>query len=615
MAAETSPDPAPSLDFGGRAPDPFDPLIEGWRHGRIERRAIEGDELGRTLRTDGGAPFELRVYRATLEGRAIGVEVEIPLAGAAPVYGSGESFLSLDLRGHRRVVLDRETHGASGVDIAYLNVPFFWSTGWGMLLDTGAPVLADLGASDRARARLLVLASKVDVVFFAGTPASIIARYTARTGRVGDWPDWAFGTWMSRASYLSAGELHGVVDECEAADCPIDVVHVDAWTTGNVFRELTCNWTVDRARFPEGWTDALRARGVRTSVWLNPYVLAGSPLGEALRRDGMLVVDRAGDPVATPDRLDRHLIDFTNPAAVAWWQRAVRRLLDEERPDALKLDFGEEVPPDARFHDGRCGTELRNGYAALYHRATAAAIPPDRAPMPFFCRSGSVGSQRLPCHWVGDTPSTWEGLGGALTACLSLSLTGFALVSHDAGGFYTSKRQALVPTTLLDGGEAEFSADVDPELYGRWAQWAALTPVTRFHGVGRREPTAYPEPWRSAAIAALRLRRRLLPVLRAALDEARATGLPLMRPMPLVAPDDTDARAAVAQYLLGADVLVAPVLAPGGGARVWCPDDDAWIPLLGAAPLAGKGWHDVVVAPHEFPVWARRGSTAARLQE
>lgn len=225
------------------------------------------------------------------------------------------------------------------------------------------------------------------------------------------------------------------------------------------------------------------------------------------------------------------------------------------------------------------GADLARAVRVVRHASLALtaseALLDDRAPMPFFCRSGSVGSQRTPCHWVGDTPSTWDGLRGALTACLSLSLSGFALASHDAGGFYTSKRQALIPATLLDGGEAEFVADVDPELYGRWAQWAALSPVARFHGLGRREPTAYPEPWRSAAIEALRPRRRLLPFLRAALDDARATGMPVMRPPILTHPEDADARLASAtQYTLGPDVLVAP---------------------------------------REFPVWARRGSMAAKV--
>lgn len=253
------------------------------------------------------------------------------------------------------------------------------------------------------------------------------------------------------------------------------------------------------------------------------------------------------------------------------------------------------------FHDGSTGVSLRNGYAHLYQQATAAAIPSELRPMPFFCRSGSLGSQAFPCHWVGDTPATWQDMAGALRATLSLSLSGFPLVAHDAGGFH-SPGTGWIPAALLDGEPAAFTAEVDPELYGRWGQWAAFSPVTRFHGLGLREPTAYPPPWSTAVIRALQTRRRLLPLLRSALTTARASGLPIMRPPELthpgvVAPD---------QYLLGDHVLVAPLLEPGGRRRVWFPPG-SWTSLLGSPVSAGHtGWQDVSCDPLSFPTYIRQ---------
>ena len=100
-------------------------------------------------------------------------------------------------------------------------------------------------------------------------------------------PDWAMGVWMSRCSYLSEREINSVVDELRDADCPVDVVHVDAWMEGDVLTELTCNWRVDRARFPEGWARRLLERGVGTSLWHNPYVLADSELARELDARGI----------------------------------------------------------------------------------------------------------------------------------------------------------------------------------------------------------------------------------------------------------------------------------------------------------------------------------------
>jgi alpha-D-xyloside xylohydrolase len=198
----------------------------------------------------------------------------------------------------------------------------------------------------------------------------------------------------------------------------------------------------------------------------------------------------------------------------------------------------------------------------------------------------------------------------ALRGCLSLSLSGLCLVTHDAGGFHTP-RSIEIPERILDGKAARYTADVDPELFGRWAQWAAFSPVTRFHGTGRREPTAYPEPWRSAAIAALRRRKDILPLLRAALTEAQRTGMPLMRPTALTHPHDPAARRCWYQYQLGSDLIVAPVLAPGGKTTVWLPDAE-WEPILGAPPLRSPGLHDITVPPNAFPVYARPGVVPKR---
>ena len=521
------------------------------------------------------------------------------------MFGGGECHDTLDLRGTRRTLVNRETEGMAYPGAVYLTVPFFWSTaGWGLLLHTGAPVEADIGATDPSVARFSAAVPDVRHALCRGDPAALLRQYADLTGHVGAWPAWAFGTWMSRASYMSAAEVHQVLDELERADCPADVVHVDAWLAGNVFRDFTCSWQADRDRFPAGWADTVRARGVRVSLWLNPFVLAGTPLERELARHRLLLLGPDGAPAGTSDRPNRHIIDFTNPAAVEWWGGQVRALLTTERPDAVKLDFGEEIPLDARCHDGRSGLEIRNEYALLYQRATARAVPLGHTVVPFFCRSGTAGSQTTPCHWVGDTPSSWEGMAQALRACLSLSLSGFPLVSHDAGGFYMPGAMEI-PARILDGEAVAFSADVDPELYGRWGQWAAFSPVTRFHGAGRREPTGYPEPWRGAVIAALRKRRDIVPLLQRALAEAQVSGIPLMLPTALTHPHNAEARQAWHQYQLGPELLVAPILGPGGRTAIWLPDGD-WEPILGAPRLSGAGLHEITLPPEAFPVYVRK---------
>lgn len=532
----------------------------------------------------------------------IGWAVTVPLAPDAEVYGGGESFQGPRLRGRTRLCRNAETHGILGRDVAYLNVPFFWSdAGWGIYLHSPGETAADLGATHTDIAAFLVPTNEIDVFVYTGTPEEILCQHLSVTGSSPVPPDWTFGVWMSRCSYVSATHVENVVAELREADCPVDVIHVDAWVSGNVIEELSCNWTIDRERFPLGWTKSLADKGVRTSLWLNPYVTAGTDTAEQLASQGFLVRTDCGPRATTPDLPSRNLIDFTNPGAVSWWQERVAELLDEGAT-AIKADFGEEVPPDARFADGRSGVELRNEYALLYQQAIHAVLPADTV---MFCRSGTAGGQRNPVHWVGDTPATWAGLASALRASLSMSLSGFSYVGHDIGGFWTPiadpvMRALFADLDTYDGSTDLLPADVEPELFARWAQWGALSPVMRFHGTGRREPTAYPEPWRSVAIEACRLRDRLRPYLR----EVAADGLPMMRPMALAYPTLREGRDADLQYLLGNDILVAPLLEPGGRRTFWVPPG-RWRPLLGGEQVEGPGWTTVTMAATEFPAYQR----------
>lgn len=537
------------------------------------------------------------------EGWTIHVAVP-PLSG---IYGGGESAQAVNLYGRQRNCTNTNGHGAVSADISYINVPFFWSdAGWGLFACTGGPLLADLGHSDANVATFRQYDSSLDLFLFTGSPRDLIQKYLNLTGYPAPMPEWALGVWTSRASYFSAQEVESVLDEYEAHGCPVDVVNVDAWQTGNLFAEQSCNWEIDRQLWPIGWTDSVRKRNAHVCAWINPYVRPDSRAGGEVVEKKLGLTLPNGAPAWTDEPPNRFVIDFTSAETVAWWLRTVSGLVNELGVSALKVDFGEAIPFDGLCADGRAGWQVRNEYSFRYqsatHRALREAVGID--PVALFSRSGTAGSQRFPCHWVGDTPSTWSGLTSALRACLSLSLSGFAFVGSDVGGFWTPEGIRNAEAAFRDTDSSHFTADVDPELFVRWVQFGAFSPIMRFHGVGIREPFAFPSPFKEAAILACRYRRILKADLVTAAREAVREGWPIMRPMVLCYPTERGGRHADLQYLLGENILVAPVLNPGGEVTLWVPPGN-WVGIDRTPDLNGPDWTSVQLQLDQIPAWRK----------
>jgi alpha-D-xyloside xylohydrolase len=185
-----------------------------------------------------------------------------------------------------------------------------------------------------------------------------------------------------------------------------------------------------------------------------------------------------------------------------------------------------------------------------------------------------------------------------------MSLSGLSTVTCDAGGYWTPRSYLRTRDARRTMAPRQLIAEVDPELYTRWAQWAALLPLMRFHGVGVREPIAYPEPARSAGVAACRFRKTLQPYVIEAARIASKHGTPIIQPMVLAYPGDRAARDADLQYLFGPNILVAPLLEPGGVRSLWVPPGQ-WQPMVGAPQVDGPGWTTVSCALDQFAVWHR----------
>nr|BBH92069.1 hypothetical protein KTA_02680 [Thermogemmatispora argillosa] len=512
-------------------------------------------------------------------------------------YGLGERFARLDHRGTVVTLFNIDAWGTT-TEAAYKNVPFLLSSrGYGLFVHTPAPVAFALGTPSARAALVRCGEAELDLfVFFGREAREILEAYTRLTGRATLPPRWAFGVWLSRCRYQTRAEVEEVAARARAEGVPCDVLHIDpAWLAQP---NLSCDFTVNEEAFPDlpGLIQELGERGFKVSLWELPYVSEQAPRYQEAARAGYFLRDERGEPIGAdfggppPDGRKRAIVDFTNPAARAWWQDLHRPLL-RAGVAVFKTDFGEGVPLEARAANGMTGYELRNLYALLYNAAVHEVIAQETGRPGFvWGRSGWAGTQRYPAQWGGDPKTDVAAMACTLRGGLNLALSAPGLWAHDIGGFY--------------------GPPPSPELYIRWAQFGLFSPLARAHGTTPREPWAFGEEALTIFRRYARLRLRLNPYLYSLAWEAHAYGLPMLRPLLLEFPDDPIAASIDDAYLLGSALLVAPVFSEARepvARRLYLPAGE-WVDFWSDERLEG-GRYVTRLAPLELlPVYVRAGT-------
>ncbi len=288
-------------------------------------------------------------------------------------------------------------------------------------------------------------------------------------------------------------------------------------------------------------------------------------------------------------------LDFTNPETVAWWQSHIRRLA-QMGVDGFKTDFGEQVPEDAVFADGRTGRELHNVYPRLYNQATAEALAQETAPDQsggiLLARSAWHGSQRFSAIFAGDQSSDFgpaTGLPSVIVAGQNAGLSGFPYWACDIGGYFGT------PTD---------------EVFVRWAQFGAFCPIMQIHGTGCREPWRFSATTLATYRRYAQLRMDLLPYIYTLAQQAAETGLPMMRALPLEFPDDPGVWDDVAEreYCFGEQLLVAPVYYGLDRFRYLYLPAGGWRDFWTGEWREGGRVHQVPADLETIPVHARAGA-------
>ena len=496
------------------------------------------------------------------------------------LYGLGERFTPFVKNG--QVVDMWNEDGGTCSEIAYKNIPFYLSSkGYGLLVNSSGKVSYELCSEVVTRAQFSLPGEKLDfMVIGGGDGKSVLQNYTALTGRPALPPAWSFGLWLTTSFTTDYDEktVRSFVDGMAQRNIPLHVFHFDCfWMKENEW----CNFTWDEAMFDDAPAMLRRMkeeRNLHICVWINPYIGQKSPLFKEGMKNGYLLKRPNGD-VWQWDlwQAGMGIVDFTNPAAWAWYQEKLRALLDQG-VDCFKTDFGERIPTDVVYYDGSDPELMHNYYPYLYNKCVFDLLEAykGRGQACLFARSATVGGQKFPVHWGGDCSSNYLSMAESLRAGLSLCLSGFGFWSHDISGF-----------------EGTAPADV----YKRWAAFGLLSTHSRLHG-----SNSYRVPWLfgEEAVDVLRkftnLKCTLMPYLYSAAVEAHQTGVPAMRAMLLEFPQDIPCQDLDRQYMLGERLLVAPVFTKEGDVDYYLPAG-TWTNLLDNRVVEGGRWlHEV----HDF---------------
>ncbi|CAM5558260.1 putative Alpha-xylosidase [Streptomyces afghaniensis 772] len=507
------------------------------------------------------------------------------------VYGLGERFTPFVKNGQSVDIWQAD--GGTASEQAYKNVPFHLTDrGYGVFVNHPGKVSYEVDSEAVGQVQFSVEDQSLEYfVLYGPTPKDVLDRYTALTGRPALPPAWSFGLWLSTSFTTSYDEetVNRFVRGMAERDIPLGVFHFDCFW----MREYQwCDFTWDPEVFPdpEGMLRRLKEEhGLRVSVWINPYIAQKSALFAEAKRHGYLVRKADGD-VWQWDlwQAGMALVDFTDPDAREWYASKLRTLT-AQGVDCFKTDFGERIPTDVVWHDGSGPERMHNYYTQLYNETVFEVLSEARGAgeAVLFARSATAGGQQFPVHWGGDCESHFGAMAESLRGGLSLGLSGFGFWSHDIGGFEGT------PT---------------PEVFKRWVQFGLLSSHSRLHGSkSYRVPWDYDEEAVAVTRDFTRLKHRLMPYLFRAAQQAAERGTPMMRAMVLEFPDDPACHTLDRQYMLGEDLLVAPVFSADGFVDYYVPDG-TWTHLLSGEQVQGSGWRRERYGYDSLPLLARPGS-------
>ncbi len=599
-------------------------------------------EIGYTLSFAASAGNQLR-FTVGVEDESAGVNRILLRLGSSPeegFFGFGQQLTYFNQKGNLLPILVQEHgigRGRRGVTRA---VDLFASDGG------GSPYVTECPAPHFITTRLRSLflenleystfdmrqSDAFDVKVWSGvmtgrilhgtTPLELIAAYTDYAGRMRPLPDWVH---QGMIAGLQGGTevVRGKLAKLKDAEVPLAGLWLQDWCGARVTdagKQLWWDWKLDTGYYPDwqGLSAEVAAVGGRMLVYINPYLCRQAGHDELYQQalaQRYLVETEDGTPFLIRNTsFDAAVVDLSNPGAREWIKGVIKgALIGGAGASGWMNDFGEALMFDTRLHDGGDPLVWHNRYPEEWARMSREAIEEAGRgdDITFFDRSGFTQSPGIATlFWLGDQLQTWDEYDGIKTAVVGLlsgGVSGFSLLHSDTGGYVAAK-------VSIDGRQVPVIART-PELLMRWMELSAFTAVFRTHE-GLDPAIAAQFDTNAATLAHTqrfaRVYKGLAAYRKELVAEAAASGAPVARHLFLHYPQDANVKGLRYQFLLGPDLLVAPVLDRGAEAvEVYFPEGDAWVDLWTGASAGAPGEWVRMPAPLGKPAaFLRQGAPA-----
>lgn len=448
--------------------------------------------------------------------------------------------------------------------------PYLVSTkGYGVLWDNYSSSLFE--ESSNAFSFWSEVADAVDYYFvYGGSVDGSVKGYRTLTGEASMLPKWVFGFWQSKERYKSFDELESVVAEYRKRKIPIDNIVQDWEYWGDKSKWNSLTWDSDKFANPKEVVGRLHSDynvNILLSVW------PGFGKETAIYND----LDKIGALFDEPTWAGYKVFDAYNPEArEIFWSHLKRGLFD------VGIDGWWMDATEPSFRDGF--TQLKQEarvksagktYLGAFHRylnvysleltkfmyAKLRAAAPEKRPF-IFTRSAFASQQQYGMAvWSGDIGASWESMKRQLAAGVNISMSGIPYWTFDIGGFFVTERYGKYPRGLAD--------DNYKELYSRWFQFGAFTPIFRAHGTNvPREIWQFGsagDAWYDNQLKFINLRYSLMPYIYSMAYDVHNGGGTMMRSLAMEFTDDVKSHNVDDSYMFGESILVRPVFEAGAG--------------------------------------------------